>query len=63
MPRKPKDRPALSPGRKRLAGDVQGVRTTITVTPEQSAWLADQPGGASSAIRRLLDEAIQSSSS
>lgn len=56
MPRKPKDRPALTPGRKRLAGDQHGIRTTVTITPEQASWLTEQPGGASAAVRRLIEK-------
>lgn len=41
------------PGRPRLGV----VAREVTLLPRHWAWLADQPGGASAALRRLVDEA------
>lgn len=41
------------PGRPRIGL----VRREIKVTPEQDDWLSAQPGGASAAIRQLIDQA------
>ncbi len=41
------------PGRPRLGV----VAREVTLLPEQWQWLAAQPGGASAALRRLIDEA------
>ena len=45
--------PARGPGRPRLGV----VAREVTLLPEHWRWLAAQPGGASVALRRLLDDA------
>lgn len=47
------DSPARTPGRPRLGV----VAREVTLLPRQWEWLASQPGGASQALRRLVDEA------
>jgi hypothetical protein len=48
-----KSAPARKPGRPRL-----GVQSReVTLLPRHWEWLAIQPGGASAALRRLVDEA------
>ncbi len=47
------DRPARTPGRPRLGV----VAREVTLLPRQWEWLAFQPGGASQALRRIVDEA------
>jgi hypothetical protein len=37
-------------------------RAEVTLLPRHWDWLATQPGGASAAVRRLVDEARQTSS-
>ncbi len=49
----PGDQPARGPGRPRLGV----VAREVTLLPRHWAWLADQPGGASAALRRLVDRA------
>jgi hypothetical protein len=44
---------ARGPGRPRLGV----VPREVTLLPRHWEWLADQPGGASAALRRLVDEA------
>jgi uncharacterized protein len=46
-------RPKAGPGRPRLGV----VAREVTLLPRHWAWLAEQPGGASAALRRLVDEA------
>lgn len=45
--------PRRGPGRPRLGV----VAREVTLLPRHWEWLADQPGGASVALRRLIDEA------
>jgi hypothetical protein len=45
--------PRRGPGRPRLGV----VAREVTLLPRHWKWLADQPGGASVALRRLIDEA------
>jgi hypothetical protein len=47
------DSPARTPGRPKLGV----VAREVTLLPRQWEWLASQPGGASQALRRLVDEA------
>lgn len=54
MPRKPR---GGTVGRPLLTPDKTTVRTTVTLKPDQAAWLSSQQGGASAAVRRLIDEA------
>lgn len=58
-------RPALSAGSEGSTGEVRGrgrpklgvVGREVTLLPRQWEWLAAQPGGASVALRKLVDEA------
>jgi len=50
------DSPARTPGRPKLGV----VAREVTLLPRQWEWLASQPGGASQALRRLVDEARRS---
>jgi uncharacterized protein len=47
------DEPARGPGRPKLGV----VAREVTLLPRHWEWLADQPGGASATLRRLVDEA------
>jgi hypothetical protein len=49
--------PPRGPGRPRLGV----VAREVTLLPRHWDWLKDQPGGASAALRRLVDEARRSS--
>ncbi len=49
----PPETPRRGPGRPRLGV----VAREVTLLPEHWQWLADQPGGSSAALRRLIDEA------
>jgi hypothetical protein len=53
VPAAAEDLPARSRGRPRLGV----VAREVTLLPRQWDWLAAQPGGASQALRRLVDEA------
>jgi hypothetical protein len=49
----PEDQPARSRGRPKLGV----VAREVTLLPRHWEWLAGQPGGASQALRRLVDDA------
>jgi hypothetical protein len=51
--REAKDKPKQGPGRPRLGV----VPREVTLLPRHWEWLAAQPGGASAALRRLVDQA------
>jgi hypothetical protein len=52
-PSSPADEPARRPGRPRLGV----VAREVTLLPRHWEWLNDQPGGASVALRKLVDQA------
>lgn len=54
MPRKPR---GGAVGRPSLTPEKATVRKTIVLTPEQAAWVEAKEGGASAAIRQLIDQA------
>lgn len=51
-----KEEPARGPGRPKLGV----VAREVTLLPRHWEWLAEQPSGASAAIRRLVDQARKS---
>jgi len=53
------EEPAPRPGRGRPKLGV--VAREVTLLPRHWEWLADQPGGASAALRRLVDQARKAS--
>lgn len=53
MPRKPRGGQV---GRPPLTTEGTTIRKTVTLTPEQAAWLVSQ-GNISETIRRLIDQA------
>lgn len=55
MPRKPR---GGTVGRPRLTAEGETVRKNVVLTAEQAAWLEKQAGGASAAMRRLVERAM-----
>ena len=55
--RRPRGKPAATDGRGRGRPRLGVVAREVTLLPRQWEWLASQPGGASQALRRLVDEA------
>jgi hypothetical protein len=51
------DEPPRGPGRPRLGV----VAREVTLLPRHWEWLGEQPGGASAALRRIVDEARRGS--
>jgi hypothetical protein len=47
-------------GRKDYTKEIRPVERTVTLLPRHWDWLDDQPGGASAALRRLVEEARKS---
>lgn len=46
-------------GRKPAAGTERQVKLSVTLTPEQKAWLVSRKGGASFAVRALVQWAME----
>jgi uncharacterized protein len=59
VPEPPSEAPARGRGRPRLGV----VAREVTLLPEQWEWLASQPGGASVALRKLVQEARRAGTS